>query len=95
MGKHRNSIITNDLEHCFICGHSHAHIHHIFYGKNRRNADEDGLIIGLCYYHHNGSDEGVHFNKPLDRALKELGQAEYEKTHTRQQFITRYNKSYL
>lgn len=89
------SILTDDLTHCFICGHDNAHVHHVFYGRNRRNADEDGLTIGLCYRHHNGSDEGIHFCHQLDTQIKMMAQKKYEESHTRDEFIRRYGKSYI
>lgn len=41
------------------------------------------------------SNDGVHFNIELDRALKKIYQSEFEKTHTREDFIKLIGKSYL
>lgn len=84
-----------DAECCALCGKSPVQIHHIFFGTaNRKLADEDGLIIPLCLEHHLGK-RGVHHDHELDLILKRKAQAFYEKTHTREDFIRRYGRSFL
>ena len=39
--------------------------------------------------------EAVHNNREMDLRLKEMCQEEYEKTHTRQEFVQIIGKSYL
>ena len=34
----RYSILTKDLDHCYICGSIKHSIHEIYYGKNRVNS---------------------------------------------------------
>lgn len=41
------------------------------------------------------SDNSVHFNREMDSELKKLYQKEYEKYHTREEFIKLIGKSYL
>lgn len=91
----KNSIITDDLEHCIVCGRGPVQLHHVFYGRNRKNADEDGLIIPLCFEHHTGSKRAIHFDPPLDGYWKRIAQHKYEEHHTREQFRVRYGRSYL
>lgn len=67
----RYSIITDDLEHCYVCGGKKECLHEVFFGKNRQASKNYGMVIPLCNYHHNASNEGVHFNKKLDIELKE------------------------
>lgn len=94
MGKEK-SIITDDMEHCFICGAPHPQIHHIFFGTaNRKQSDLRGCIVPLCLEHHTGS-HGVHSNRNLDLALKAHAQLAYEKEHTREEFRGAFGKSYL
>ena len=71
------------------------HLHHIFYGSNRKVSDKNGFVVWLCAKHHNMSDEGVHFDKTLDYYIKRKCQIEYEKAHTREEFIELIGKSYL
>lgn len=74
------------------------HRHEVFYGTaNRCKSLQDGLTVKLCGYHHNLSQEGVHFNKELDLKLKRLGQIVWEEYYKKStdDFINRYGKNYL
>lgn len=88
------SRLTDDIEHCFICGKENPCIHHIFQGKNRKNADEDGYLLPLCMDHHTGP-KGVHNNKEMDLTFKRVAQSHWELTKDREAFIRRYGRSYL
>lgn len=91
------SIIQTQKE-CFICGaRDCVHEHHIFAGtSNRKRSERYGLKVYLCGYHHNLSDEGVHFNRELDLKLKRLAQQKFEETYgDRTKFIQEFGKSYL
>ena len=69
--------------------------HHVIYGtSNRKNSEKYGLKVWLCHRHHTG-DEGVHFNKDLDLMLKQTAQKEFEKTHTREEFMTIFGRNWL
>lgn len=89
------SILTDDLEHCIECGRQPVQFHHVFggYTGNRNHATEDGLIIPLCLEHHANIHNDP--NKRLERKWHKIGQAAYESDHTREDFRTRYGKSYL
>ena len=96
--KYTESIITTENK-CFICGcQGHLHTHHIFHGvSNRKNSEKYGLKVPLCYECHEGKN-GVHHNSnnnDADLYLKRIGQAKFEETHTRQEFISIFGKSYL
>ena len=52
-------------------------------------------VIWCCARHHNMSDEGIHFNKELDLEVKRDFQREYEKTHTREEFMSLIGRNYL
>ena len=88
------SIISNEKR-CFVCGNFCVHKHHIFGGANRSISEKNGFTVYLCPIHHNMSDYGVHFNKALDLQLKQLCQKEYEKTHTREEFMKLIGKNFL
>jgi hypothetical protein len=64
-------------------------------GKNRQSSIKNGFCVGLCTYHHNGSNEAVHFNIQNDLILKRVYQKEYEKTHSREEFIKLIGRNYL
>lgn len=94
------SIITNNMEKCYICGsRSGLNIHHVIYGTGKRNiADRDGLTIPLCYYHHKGT-HGVHGREghELDQKLKEIAEKKWMEYYkkTEEEWIKRYSKNYL
>ena len=68
----------------------------IFFGTaNRKNSEIHGFKVNLCLGHHRGSNEAVHNNRETDLLLKKMCQEEYEKTHTRQEFVQIIGKSYL
>ena len=98
MAKKYKSILTDDLEHCIECGRDSVDIHHVFHGEhiNRVYAEEDGFVIPLCRNHHTGDwKRCIHGNRQMDLKWKRYAQWEYEKNHTREEFIKRYGKSYL
>lgn len=95
MGKIK-SIMTSDLEHCYVCGRSPVQMHHCLGGIRRKISDSDGLIVPLCVEHHLDSKNGVHGqNHALKLALMCQAQTVYEKTHTHEQWMSRYGKNYL
>jgi 5-methylcytosine-specific restriction endonuclease McrA len=80
---------------CAICGRlGYMHIHHIFEGSLRKRSERYGMIVKLCPYCHIG-DNGVHLNEKKNRALKRAAQAKFEKTHSREDFIKLFGRSYL
>ena len=104
--KDRYSIITPHLDKCYICGSKlKIEKHEVFYGvKNRPLSIEDGMVIPLCNYHHNSSNQGVHKNKELDIKLKQIAQTIWMNTYCDktlsknkqiEQFIKRYGQNYL
>ena len=85
------------MQHCIVCGEKNIEIHHTLFGKNRKKATEDGLVVPLCYEHHRGKN-GVHgLNKELDIKLKQLSEQKwceyYDKTI--EEWLERYNRNYL
>lgn len=90
-----DSIIQHEKE-CFVCRRTtNLECHHIFGGSNRKWSEADGLKVWLCHNHHNESPEGVHHNKYFMQHLHRIGQTEYEKNHTREDFMRRYGRNYL
>ena len=91
------SIVSIDQE-CWVC-HSRQdlHRHHIYYGvSNRPLSEKYGCWVYLCAYHHNMSNEGVHFNHDLDLLLKKHTQRQWEmKYGDREAFRKVFGRSYL
>ena len=93
------SILTSDLEHCYITGSNHVAIHHVFPGVGRRKLCEKyGFIVPLVPSLHNMSNISVHINpnKGLDLQLKQECQRYFEEHYGRRsEFIGKFGKSYL
>ncbi len=90
--------IMQDSKECLICGKPYGlHKHHIFYGTaNRKKAEKYGCWCYLCSWHHNGSNNSVHFNNELDLNLKRDCQRRWESQFgDREEFIKTFGKSYL
>lgn len=82
---------------CFACGMAYGtEEHHVFPGNpNRRHSEEDGLKVRLCHFCHEKAHSSRRDGIDLLKALQRCGQAKYEETHSREDFIKRYGRSYL
>lgn len=88
--------ILNNLDKCFFCGRPAECIHEVYFGSaNRQISIENGFCVGLCHKEHNMSNNSVHYNRNMNLELKRVYQKEYEKDHTREEFIKLIGKSYL
>lgn len=88
------SIITNDLEYCFVCGRPYPQIHHMMNKWDKAKAEKYGLIIPLCMNHHTGA-EGVHTKPEKMLACRQMAQRKFEEIHSRDEWIEEFGKSYL
>lgn len=90
----KHSIITKNMDICYLCGQYATEVHHVVHGCGRRKlADEDRLTVGLCRRcHMNLHDKGT-----CDRELQKIGQRAWmEHYHkTINDFINRFGKSYI
>ena len=69
--------ILYQLDYCAICGKPYPQLHEIFYGrKNRELSKKYGLIIPLCFEHHNKDRKSgsIHFNPEFDLDEKQNAQ---------------------
>lgn len=103
--KDRYSILVPDLGHCFICGtDQRICLHEVEHGTaNRKKSKEDGLILPLCFEHHQGNT-GVHNNSELDEYFKKQSEKiwiekyvdhELSPEEKIQKYIDRYGKNWL
>ena len=89
----RYSIITNDLKHCYICTQKGLKdipkddLHEVYGGSNRKRSIENGLVVPLC--------RKCHQDYRILKFLQRYVQKEYEKRHTREDFIKLIGKNYL
>jgi len=89
--RNRFSIITNDLDHCILCGKTKNHLHEVIYGKNRLNSIKYGLVIPLCFNCHNA----IHNDIKLDLAYKKIAQDRFVKHYPELDFLSIFHKNYL
>lgn len=90
--------IIQKSKYCWFCGTgNNLHLHHIFGGANRKASDKHGFTVYLCGYHHNlgGNGKCVHQCREMDLLLKQECQREFEKTHSREEFMEIIHKNYL
>ena len=88
------SIITDDMEHCYICGAPYPQMHHCMNASNKKHSEEYGLIVPLCLTHHTGMF-GVHQDPERMLEMRKIGQRKFEETHSREDFIRIFGKNYL
>ena len=92
MGKNI-SIITDDLEHCYLCKTSPIEIHHCLHGTaNRKLADKYHLIVPLCPIHHRQVHE---FDRQLDLKLEKIAQAHFNEAYPDLDFREIFGRNYL
>lgn len=72
--------LYGDERECWLCHSTNVHKHHIYPGSGRRDISErEGCWLYLCPEHHNMSDFGIHFDRMLDKAIREDCQRRWEK----------------
>jgi len=81
---------------CYVCSTTlNLHKHHVFGGANRKWSEKYKLYVYLCAYHHNMSNDGVHFNKDLMDSLHREFQQIFEKLYSKDQFVKIFGRNYL
>lgn len=95
--RNRFSIITKDLEHCYICTKKGMKnipkddLHELLEGKNRQVSMKYGLVIPICRKCHNL----VTNDKTLQDKLHKVAQKEFKKHYKTEKFIQIFGQSYL
>lgn len=74
---------------CDYCKKEFKHLdpHEVYGGSNRKRSIQNGFVKKLC--------RKCHSNKEVIEQLKIDVQKEFEKTHTREEFIKLIGKSYI
>ncbi len=101
--KHKASILHQRDGTCYLCMkldgnhqyHEVLHKHHIYGGPNRSISEAEGFTVYLCLGHHEIGDAAVHNNQENMRILQQDAQREYEKKHTRTEFMQLIGRNYL
>ncbi len=87
----RFSILTNNLEVCYVCGKKKDHIHEIYKGANRQVSIRNGFCVPLCNGCHARTENEIDFL----RSLQVECQKTYEKNHTREEFLKLIGRNFL
>lgn len=101
--KHKPSILQEKDGRCYLCMKLHddysfkfTQIHHVYFGRGRRAVSEaEGFKVYLCPEHHTEGAEAVHRNHDTCLMIQRDMQREYERKHSRRQFMRLTGKSYL
>lgn len=89
--KNRFSIITKDLEHCYLCKNKKDDLHEMIEGKNRQVSMKYGLVIPICRKCH----EIVTNDKTLQDKLHKVAQKEFKKHYKTENFMQIFGRNYL
>lgn len=102
--RHPESILQKKDGTCYLCirlhndyvQHRYLEEHHIFPGNpGRRISEEYGLKVYLCAAHHRDGVAAVHRNQKMMRMLQREAQRQWEKTHTREEWMELIGRNYL
>lgn len=88
--QNRFSIVTKNLDFCYLCGRRKNHLHEVFFGKNRVNSMKYGCVVPLCSDCHNK----VHHNIDVDMKLKKIFQKKFEEIYDAD-FLKLFRRNYL
>lgn len=87
----RYSILTDNMEQCYMCGRRKNHLHEIYFGnKHRLLSMKYGCVVPLCSACHNL----VHNNIDFDRNLKIQCQKKFQEIYN-EKFIDIFKRNYL
>lgn len=89
--KNRYSILTNDLNHCYICKKPKQHLHEIYYGKNRINSMKYGCVVPLCFRCHNR----IHHDCTVDIQLKNKCENKFKEIYPDINFLDIFHRTYI
>lgn len=100
---HKKSILHKKDGTCYLCRklqqdfriHRIVHEHHIYGGPNRPVSEAHGFKVYLCPEHHEFGKEAAHSNQEMMRIMQQDCQREYEKTHTRDEFMELIGRNFL
>ena len=89
--RNRFSIITDDMEHCILCGNKKDHIHELFFGRNRTNSMKYGTVVPLCSSCH----ARMHNDIKLQEIYHKIGQDCFNQHYPNLDFMEIFKINYL
>ena len=99
--KDRFSIIQDELDYCMICRRylgEGGHLHEVFWGSaNRQKSKDYGLVVKLCFNHHDRqSIISVHHNPQgkMNKWLQQQAREAFENHYPNEDFIEVFGRNY-
>lgn len=89
--RNRFSILTKDLQHCYVCKQKKEDLHELIGGKNRQVSMQYGLVIPLCRKCH----KKIENNETLKKKWHKVAQKEFENYYKSNNFMQIFGKNYL
>jgi hypothetical protein len=89
MNNQYKEVVEKQGAKCVICGNPEFQIHHIYEGCYRAKSTKYGALVLLCDRHH----RMIHATS--SKIFKKQWQEQFEKTHSREEFIKIFGKNYL
>lgn len=94
----KKSILTDNMDVCYLCGASNnLELHHLFGGAYRSRSEHYGLVVRLCHGCHNEPPTGVHHNARMMWWLKAIAQTKAMQHYnwTTDEWLQKFGKNYL
>lgn len=91
MERNRTSILTDDMEHCYICRIKKDHIHEICFGANRLNSIKYGLVIPVCFDCH----MKIHNDISLQDRHHKIAQKKFNEVYPDLDFVEIFKRNHL
>ena len=91
----KNSILTDNLEQCMLCGsYDEIERHHIMNGADRNKSTKYKLIAPLCVYCHRIGRHAVHQNRENSDRLKAKAQLAFEEHYPELSFLQIFGRNF-
>lgn len=89
--RERKSILTDNLDICYVCGKEKNHLHEVYEGTKRLLSMKYNCVIPLCWECH----YKIHNDRCFALIYKKECQLKIEENITREEFIKLFGRNYL
>lgn len=89
--KNRFSILTDDLDRCYICGRKRDNLHEVYEGAKRIPSMKYGCVLPLCYPCH----VRIHSDRNMALLYKRTFQVKFMTIYPELKFIDIFKVNYL
>lgn len=87
--RNRYSIITNNLDICYVCKkHKRDNFDEVFGGRNRQTSMKYGLVIPICFKCHRELTDNPLLKKPLQEEARKI----FIKKHSKEKFVKEFRR---